>query len=213
MSLVLERLRQTARERQSCVVFPETSDERVLQAAQLFADQELGTALLLNPPETFEPRPGLRALRQEDVLEECATRLVELRKHRGMTVEQAREELRNPLLVAALLVRLGHAAAAVAGSVASTADVLRAALRGIGVAEEGGLVSSFFLMQLAEEVVTYADCGVVPDPDAAQLAEIAIAAADNHQRLTGESPQVAMLSFSTLGSAEHPSSEKVRQAT
>ena len=217
MSVVLDRLRQTAKQQSRRIVFPETSDGRVLAAARQFAEQELGTAVLLDlpagPPANFQPHPCLEVVAVADVVDACAVRLVELRKHRGMTREEALVELQNPLLVAALLVQLGEADAAVAGSVASTADVLRAALRGIGVAESGGLVSSFFLMQLGDEVLTYADCGVVPDPDAIQLAQIAIAAADNHQRLTGDEPLVAMLSFSTLGSASHPSVDKVRQAT
>ena len=213
MSAVLDQLRISAKRLRRSVIFPESSDDRVIEAAKLFAQQNLGTAVLLNPPEDFEPGYQLQAIRSEEVIEECAAVLFEARRHRGMTVEQAVEELQNPLLVAAILVRTGYVHAAVAGSVASTSDVLRAGLRGIGTDRKGGLVSSFFLMDFNEETLTYADCGVVPEPDDEQLAQIAINAADNHLRLTNDPPLVAMLSFSTLGSASHPSVERVQRAT
>lgn len=213
MSAVLESLRIHARKRCRAIVFPEASDPRVVDAARAFAQRNLGTAILLDPPSDFQPAHRLQIVRRADLIDRCTKGLHAARKHRGMTLEQAREELHDPLLLAAVMVHLGQADAAVAGSVASTASVLRAAIRGIGVAAPGGLVSSFFLMDLGDRVVTYADCGVVPDPDAAQLAEIAVSAADNHRTLTGEPPLVAMLSFSTLGSASHPFVEKVQQAT
>mgnify|MGYP003331044115 CR=1 FL=1 len=123
----------------------------------------------------------------------------------------------KPMAVTALdRVRAGEADTFVAGAVRTTADVLRAALWLIGLAPEVKSVSSFFLMILPgahERVLTFADCGVLPDPTAEQLAEIACLAADRHQRLTREVPHVAMLSFSTKGSAEHPHVLKVREAT
>ena len=118
----------------------------------------------------------------------------------------------DPVLFAALLVKLGLVDGSVAGSIATTANVIRAGLYGIGARPGRKMVSSFFLMQLAERAVTYSDCGVVPDPDTSQLAEIAISAAESHQILTGQTPKVAMLSFSTLGSADHPRVNKVRAA-
>ena len=111
------------------------------------------------------------------------------------------------------MVKEGMADGSVSGSTASTADVMRAGIQCIGMPEGISIVSSFFLMLFPERTFSFADCAVVPMPDANQLADIAISTADNHRKLTGEEPFVAMLSFSTKGSAEHESIDKVIEAT
>jgi phosphate acetyltransferase len=138
-----------------------------------------------------------------------------LRKHKGITQEQADESLLKALFFGAMMVREGDADGSVAGANNTTADVLRAGIQCIGLAEGITVVSSTFLMLVPdwEKPLTFADCGVVPDPNPDQLASIAIASANTHQKLTGETPVVAMLSFSTYGSACHPKVDKVKEAT
>jgi phosphate acetyltransferase len=112
-----------------------------------------------------------------------------------------------------MMVNEGQADGSVAGSFASTGDVMKAGIQCIGMPEGISIVSSFFLMIFPDQTFSFADCAVVPNPDAAQLADIAISTADNHKKLTGEKPYIAMLSFSTKGSAKHELIDKVVEAT
>jgi phosphate acetyltransferase len=119
----------------------------------------------------------------------------------------------NPLFFGSMMVREGLADGSVAGSISTTGDVLRAAIQVIGLAENITVVSSFFMMIFPQQLFSFADCAVVPNPTPEQLADIGASTADNHKRLTGEQARVAMLSFSTKGSATHEHVEKVQQAT
>ena len=207
---VLEQLRKRAQENPRRIIFPESHDPRVIDAAEQFQQQGLGRSILVSDGLI---ESELEQVNWQDTRlgPSAAKQLFENRKHKALTMEAASEAIEDPLLFAALLVKTGYADACVAGSVATTAAVIRAGLYGVG--PSGKLVSSFFLMQLDDRALTYADCGVVPDPDAEQLAEIAITSAESHHQLTGQTPRVAMLSFSTRGSADHPKVEKVQEAT
>ena len=214
---VIEQLRQRASSAPKRIVFPESQDPRVIDAALQLQQGSLAHPILIQRPGTENTQlpEGIATVSNSDntLVERCATKLFENRKHKGLSPEDAKAAIHDDsLLFAATLVALGEADGAVAGSIATTANVIRAGLHGIGIAPGNKIVSSFFLMQLPNRCFTYADCGVVPDPNAEQLAEIAIEAARNHNLLSGEKPYVAMLSFSTKGSAEHQKVDKVRRA-
>ncbi len=212
---VLLELHEKARRLGRRVVLPEASDERVVQAAAQLASAGLCRPVLVAAPGMGSVPAGVEVVdpRRDQRLTAFAARLAERRKHKGLTEAAAREQLQDPLHFGAALVASGDCHGGVAGSLASTADVLRAALQIIGMQTGLKTVSSCFLMVLPDQTLTYGDCGVVPDPDASQLADIAIATAASHKKLTGLTPKTALLSFSSHGSAQHPRVDKVRQAT
>ncbi len=217
MSSVIAQLHQKAKSNPQRIIFPESSDPRVVTAAERLHSRGLAIPVLIvrdhnnmtsgfGKTETISLTDPLR-------VEQCARQLHENRRHKGLSLDAARVAVSDPLLLASLLVKTGFVAASVAGSIATTPSVIRAGLYGIGPPPGRNLISSFFLMQLPNQCLTYADCGVVPDPTASELAEIAICSAASHESLTNETPRVAMLSFSTHGSADHPLVQKVREAT
>jgi len=225
----LNRIIDKARAQPRRIVLCEPGDPRVLQAAQRAAREGIARILLVGAPEAAR-RVAADADVALDGIElidpataplapALAAELHALRAAKGMTLEQAQSAVRDPLCFANLMVRSGHADGSVAGAVHTTADVVRTALQVIGPAPDCRLVSSFFLMMLCEPFHTlkggmiFSDCGLVVDPDAQGLSEIAMAAADSAAGLLMEEPRVAMLSFSTSGSARHAAVDKVVAAT
>jgi phosphate acetyltransferase len=199
-----ELLRRAAA-RGARVVLPEAGDERVREAAARLRREGIAEPILVGPGGIDPARdPRLTRVAQH------------LRRRRPDKVDDAVHALdlaSDPLRFAASLVALGEADACVAGAVSTTADVVRAALWAIGPADGVSTVSSAFYMVLPDDrVFTFADCAVVPDPDAERLAAIAIAAARDRERLVGDKPRVAFLSFSTRGSAGSPGILRVREA-
>jgi phosphate acetyltransferase len=220
---LLKNLREKASQKKRTIVLPESHDERVLRAAEILTKEGIASIITLGNEEKIRAQAaelkidltGIRIIDPErsDKLSDFANIFYNLRKHKGITIEQARETVKRDIFFAGMMVREGMAHGSVAGSVATTADVTRAAIFCVGLKEGISILSSFFLMAYPDKVYSFADCAVNPDPDPNQLADIAISTADNHKKLTGEEPFIAMLSFSTKGSAEHPLVDKVRNAT
>ncbi len=226
---VIKQIREKAKARHKRVVLPEGTEERMVKAARDILAGKIAEVVLLGDEEKIKKlaeSSGL-SLSQVEVInpanaeryEEYAGEYSRLREKKGMTIEQAKRIMLNPLFYGAMMVRKNEVDGFVAGSINTTGDVLRAGLHIIGLAPGINTVSSSFIMVLPEflgvkdKIFVFGDCAVLPDPDPKQLASIALSCARTMRELVGEEPRVAMLSFSSKGSAQHEMIDRVKEAT
>ena len=226
--MILEKIRAKASADIQHIILPEGEDARTVQAAEICVREKIAKITIIGNEEkvrelarqTNSNLNGVEILdhRKSAEFGKIALFYHELRRAKGVTLEEAEQTVKDSLYYGNLLVKLGKADGSVAGATNTTAHTVAAALRCIGVREGFKIVSSFFLMVVPDKkfgangAMIYADCGVVIDPNAGELAEIAIASADSCRALLNVEPKVAMLSFSTKGSAKHQSLDKIIEA-
>jgi phosphate acetyltransferase len=215
------QLTELARAADALVVLPEGTEPRTIRAAVACAERRIARCLLLGSPDKVAVRAGRLGLRLPDgvtvldpqaVAERYVAPLAELRRHKGWTEDVAREHLADPVTVGTMMLQRGEVDGLVSGAVHTTASTVRPALQIIGPKPGARLVSSVLFMCLPDEVVVYGDCAINPQPDAEDLADIAIQSAAS-ARLFGIEPRVAMISFSTGTSGTGSDVDKVAEAT
>lgn len=225
----IETIKQKAKQNIKTIILPESEDNRVLEGAAKVLKEGFAKIILIGNEEEIMKRAkenkfdisGAQIIdpKESDKYEEYANSFYELRKAKGVTPEQAKETLLEPIYFGMMMVKQGDADGLVSGACHSTANTLRPALQILKTAPGTKLVSAFFTMVVPNceygenGVFVFGDSGLVENPTADELSEIAISSSKSFRQLTGEEPKVAMLSYSTYGSAHSELTEKVVEAT
>jgi phosphate acetyltransferase len=225
----LVSIREKARKQKRKIVLPEGGDERVVKAAAKIVELGVAIPVVIGNRDTIGritkdldiSMSGVEILELDKVenLDEYAQEFAKIREKKGLTVEQAKEiMLKEPVFYAAMMVKKGEAYGVVSGATSPTAQVIRAGLQIIGTRPGIKTVSSSFIMELTErketygEVLLFADCSVIPEPTAEQLADISVSTVETARNIAGIEGTVALMTFSTKGSAEHPDIDVVKEA-
>jgi len=226
---LLEQIRAKAQKLQKRIVLAEGTELRTLRATEILLREQLAQIILLGDPQLINEittKEGI-CIEGAEIINPLtdpkrhyyAEMMVEIRKSKGLTLEEALKSLNDPLVFGPLMIKAGDADGEIAGAVNSTGDVLRPALQYVKTLPGVSVVSGVFFMLLKNKeigengILVFADCAVMPDPDERQLAEIAITTAKTAKAIANIEPRIAMLSFSTKGSAQHPFVNKVANAT
>lgn len=227
---LINQIKENAKSNLQRIVLPESYEERTLKAADIILEEELAKVILIGSPEKINSEAekfGLSNISKAIIVDpdnnpkedEYAELMVELRKKKGLTKDQALALLKDPLYLATVMIKKGDADGEVAGAENATGDVLRPAFQYVKTLPGISVVSGAFLMFLQDNtfgengLMVFADCAVHPNPTAKELAEIAISTGQTTRAIAGFEPKIAMLSFSTKGSAKHEMVDKVREAT